>query len=359
MKQNDELFKQSRIIRQLVNKGKTYEEITSDLNLSMQQIKYRITSRYSEKIAHCIFEKLENNAKKRKTAKKEKKSSSNTSSLSFPTPALVMDTSALNYIEIKDFVTHYASIILTLDVIVELDNLKKNRGFLGFNIRFLLSESAKDTKNEKYHVVVGPKVSSYTDDNLIAFCRGKDVCLCTADNALANKAKAYEIPYLLVSERFSLPTKKNESSVAEENISVTTSNVREVEQNLQDNVGDTTLNNVSVEGKFLVLNLPDTYKIAYAVLDTNNTLKKPFAKEMISLKIDDKVLVFTYKEKYKLCIAEYKIVNLKPQNHATFIGSYKVSNFNDINKLNYPDCVLRDIRKFALSIPNNSNLQYL
>ncbi len=359
MKQNDDLFKQSRLIRQAANEGKTYEEISSSLNLSIQQIKYRISTRYSEKISHSIFQKLENNQK----SKKENNSPSNTSNssinskISYSAPALVLDTSALDHLNIKDLVLQYASIILTLDVIAEFDRLKKDRGVLGRNIRFLLSESAKDFKSEKYHVVESPKVSTYTDDNLIAFCKEKEnTYLCTADNALANKAKAYGIPYLLVNNSLTLPNKEEIPS-SEENTTITSYDVEEIEKNLQYVTGDTTLDNVSVEGKFLILTLPDTFKIAYVVMDSKNNIKKPFAKNMISLKVNDKVLIITYKEKYKLCISEYEIVNLREQNHATFLHAHKISNYNNIAKLDYPTSVLQDIRKFALSFPSQSGLQ--
>ena len=122
--------------------------------------------------------------------------------------------------------------------------------------------------------------------------------------------------------------------------------------------GNTTIDNVQLEGKFLILNIPDTYKIAYAVLDKQQNVKRPFAKNMIKLAIGDTLLIITHKLQNQLCISQFDIVNLQNTNHAHFVSAVKVENQQDINRLPYPSSILRDIRNFALAIPGKDGLKY-
>ncbi len=346
----DELHEQSRLIRKAANDGHTYTDIMSMFHLTKAQIKYRLTSRYSERIASTVIHKLEENSSS-KTSMSNKAcriSITHATSPVFDDSYLVLDTSAFNCCHFQQTIDRFSHIILTLDVIQELDKLKKDTTIFGINIRFILSQSAKDVEGKKYLVLPTEKYSSYTDDNLIHFCKATKTTLYTGDHALANKAKAFQIPYILA--------KRGDTPKEEESISAT--DIADLKSSLQTLHGNTTLDNVCLEGKFLILNIPDTYKIAYAVLDKQGNVKRPFAKNMIKLAIGDTLLIITHKLQNQLCISQYDIVNLQNTNHAHFVHAIRVQNQQDINKLQYPNSVLRDIRNFALAIPGKDGLKY-
>lgn len=346
----DELHEQSRFIRKAANEGKSYTDIMSTLHLTKAQIKYRLTSRYSERISSTIIHKLEENSRS-KTSNSNRDYSlkiANSYTPVFDESYLVLDTSALNCCNFQQTIGRYAHIILTLDVIQELDKLKKDTGIFGINIRFILSQSANDVEAKKYQVIATQRYSNYTDDNLIHFCKTSKTTLYTGDHALANKAKAFGVPYILAKREHPLQEKETVSAI----------DVANLQSSLQSLSGNTTLDNVRLEGKFLILTLPDTYKIAYAVLDKEGNVKKPFAKNMIKLAIGDTLLIITHKLQNQLCISQYDIVNLQNTQHAHFIGAVRVQSQEDINKLAYPQSVLRDIRNFAIATPGKDKLKY-
>ncbi|MCI8384199.1 MAG: hypothetical protein HFJ33_04980, partial [Clostridia bacterium] len=191
MARNDKLYEESRIIRKAVNEGKTTTEIMKMLSLSANQIKYRVETRYSEGIAKSIFNRLDKNDGKviEKTKKKRNKDKS-----------LVVDTCSLGKNGAFDFIMSHSSVILILDVIRELEKRKSANGILGRNVRQLLAESARDKEGKKIKVEIAENISNYTDEKLLNFCKGKDVILYTADNAMATMARAYGIEYIIAED---------------------------------------------------------------------------------------------------------------------------------------------------------------
>lgn len=342
----DELYEQSRLIRKAANEGKGFADIMSTLHLTKAQIKYRLISRYSERISSTILHKLEENSRSKASSSSRHCSLKvfNPSTPVFDESYLVLDTSALNCCTFQQTIDRYAHIILTLDVVQELDKLKKDTSIFGINVRFILSQSANDVEAKKYQVIATQRYSNYTDDNLIHFCKASKTTLYTGDHALANKAKAFSVPYILAKREHNLQAKEAVSA--------------NLQSSLQSLSGNTTLDNVRLEGKFLILTIPDTYKIAYAILDKEGNVKKPFAKNMIKLAIGDTLLIITHKLQNQLCISQYDIVNLHNTQHAHFIGAVRVQSQEDINKLTYPQSVLRDICNFAIATPGKDKLKY-
>lgn len=374
MIRNDKLFEESRIIRRAAKEGKTTIELMEMLSLSVAQIKYRVETRYSAGIARNILNKLEeNDGKVKENTQKVVKKSTNKS--------LVVDTSALGKHGAFEFIMTYSSVILTLEVVKELEKRKSSSGILGRNIRKLLAESAKDTKGRKFKIEITKAISNYTDENLLNFCKGKDVILYTADNAMATMARAYEIEYLLAEDilneeiEISDMPKQTEENVVEEiamqetvteelaeEEELTGKDIKQLLQDIQSNfiVGQieddkkTNVSNVSIVGKNLFLTLPLTYKIAYVVLQ-KEVVKKPIVGNTIKLEKSDVILVMTYSEERHngLCIARYEIIDIQPENHAIYLGADKISNMNQIESLDLPKEAKREIRNYFSLVRNN------
>ncbi len=368
MTRSDRLYEESRFIRKAANEGKTTIEIMKMLSLSVAQIKYRVETRYSAGIARSILNKLEKNdgkgrEKENKVVKKSTKKS------------LVVDTSALGKKGAFEFIMTYSSVILIVDVVRELEKRKTSAGVLGRNVRKLLAESAKDNDGKKFKIEIAKVVSNYTDENLLNFCKGKDVILYTADNAMATMARAYEIEYVLAedaqqedeeledittveteieeAEIWETVAKETEETKIEE--LVTSKDIKHLLQDIQSNfiVGQieedkkSSVSNVSVVGKNLVLTLPLTYKIAYIVLQ-KEVVKKPLVGNTIKLEKSDVILVMTYSEvKHNgLCIARYEITDIRPENHAIYLGANKISDANQIELLHFSKEAKREIRNY-------------
>lgn len=351
MARNDKLYEESRIIRKAVNEGKTTTEIMQMLSLSANQIKYRVETRYSEGIAKSIFNRLDKNDGK--VIEKTKKKRNNDKSL-------VVDTCSLGKNGAFDFIMSHSSVILILDVIRELEKHKSANGILGKNIRQLLAESAKDKEGKKIKVEIAEKISNYTDENLLNFCKGKDVILYTADNAMATMARAYGIEYI-IAEDVLAEQEETETEETETEETETQLDIQKLLQNMRSNsimkqkmeIGNTTISNVSIWGKKLTLTIPQTYKIGYIVL-SEEKVKHPIAGNIIYLEKGDIVLVMTYKLKHNgLCVARYEITDIQSENHSIYLGDNKISHINQIEALDLPKEAKREVRNYFSLVRKN------
>ncbi len=372
MARNDKLYEESRIIRKAVNEGKTTTEIMQMLSLSANQIRYRVETRYSEGVAKKIIQLLNKNDGK--VTEKAKKKWNNKRSL-------VVDTSSLGRKGAFDFIMSHSSVILLLDVVKELEKFKVSKGILGMNVRHLLAESARDKEGKKIKVEIAENISNYTDENLLNFCKGKDVILYTADNAMATMARAYGIEYIIaenvLAEQEETETKETETKETEteetetEETETKETETEEVEtqldiasllQNMRSNsiidqemkVGDTTISNVSILGKKLILTIPETYKIRYIVL-SEEKVKHPTVGNSIYLERGNIVLIMTYKLKHNgLCVARYEITKIQSENHAIYLGDNKISNSNQIEALDLPKEAKREVRNYFSLVRKNN-----
>lgn len=375
MGMKDKLYEESRIIRKEVESGKTTKEIMDKLSLSANQIKYRINTRYKG-IAKSILKKLAIN---------DGKETENIQIANSTKKTLVLDTSALGRKGSFEFIMKQSKVILLLDVVKELEKRKKAEGILGQNIRHLLAESAKDYDGKKFKVVLAEKVSDYVDENILHFCRGKNVVIYTADNAMAIMAKGYGIQYILaedtvpkkkakatkkvaepVREEKYLPTVEEiveEKTIISENEKVEpeeeaiTVDVEALVQKMQENsiseehFPKAKIANVDKLGKALILTIPQTTKIAYVVLE-GDKVKRPVAGNLVNLKEGNIVLVLTYKH-HGLCIARYEITDMEAEEHAIYLWSDKLNDDETIDKLDLPKEAKREVHNYYALVRKN------
>lgn len=367
MPRNDKLYEESRIIRKAVNEGKTTSEIMQMLSLTSAQIKYRVETRYTGKVASSIIKALEKNDKgepAKKSSKKEEATSS----------TIVVDTCALKCNGAFEFIMSFENVILLIDIVKQLDNHKADEGIFGKNIRALLKVSAEDRKEKKIKIRTAGEVNDSTDSKLLAFCKGKDVLLYTADNALATFARWYGINYILAkdleqtessspkAELIKTPLSDVENETQRSKIKVTSSKESAKEEKCEDkqldlkqidlevlkrqmqensmtakqtNIAKSTIKNVSFLGKFLTLTIPETSRIKYLVI-AKNEVKQP-VNNIINLKIGDDIVIATYKlQEESLTISRFEITDLTPEEHAIYLGTDKVKEANQIEKLDLP-----------------------
>lgn len=203
----------------------------------MAKIKYRIETRYSQKIARCIFKKLSENEQKKSEEKSEKEEQESLMN------NILLDTSSLNVASTIDIIEKAEKVYLTIETIEEIERLKKKSNLMGYNARKVLSESAKDMEGKKYIVVEGKGEDDYVDNNIITYCReNKELTLVTLDNGMANKAKAYGIRYIIPHDERIENEPKNYIK---------------------------TLRNTDMLGSSLILNIPDTNRINYVLMRKN------------------------------------------------------------------------------------------
>lgn len=381
MPRNDKLYEESRIIRRAVNEGKTTSEIMQMLSLTSTQIKYRVETRYTEKIANKIMKLLEANDKgKRKRDKEEVENQqvekTNGRQLHTATEfnnAIVVDTCALKCIGSFEFIMSYETVILLVDIVKQLDNHKGDEGIFGKNIRSLLRASAEDQEETKIKIRNAGETSDSTDSKLLAFCKGKNVVLYTADNGLATIARYFDIKYILAKDldenravdvtkslderplkrgiEEELSTKSNEANslkqccedkkvdvtpIALEQADITELKRQMQENSITKNQTKSTISNVAILGKFLTLTIPETYKINYHVI-SGNEVKCPLGSNIINLKIGDIIVVSTYKQDKKfLNINRYEITDIADKEHAIYLGTDRVKDNTQIERLDLP-----------------------
>lgn len=349
MATTEELKKQSREIRKLVEAGKTIEEIAVACSLTKSQVKYRVRTKYGSKIAEKILIQLQEN--------EENNAIQDTQEISTQEMAIVVDTCSLKHENSLEVIQRYNKVILTTDVIRELDNLKETEDItLRVNARKLLKQCVEDPKGERFVVEVSEKVSRYTDENLLQYCKGKNVVLYTSDYVLASLAKGYGISYLLGDEE---EKRSKEEKKIVQHIPITdtrqlTEMIRRNTINMpQDRMNS--IDNVELLDGELVLTIPDTCRINYIVLEKNK-IKIPNANHQISLNIESIVFVLTYKAIHRgLCVSAYQIYDIKQAGYATFMGAYKPNCVEEIQALKLPTSVIKKIIDYYYLVRETMN----
>lgn len=407
--EKDELYMQSRKIKDLANKGKTRKQICEELSISSIQLRYRIETRFNEKTAKKILNQIIENGNRKKTRKSQNvKGRGKKQSFEYSKKILVVDTSAFKKRGSIEFMMQFNKIILLLDVLDEMDRYKEKGGVFGANIKRFLRESAADVSGEKIEVHINEKIDSYTDKNIINYCIGKEnVVLYTADNALANRAKAYHIEYIMAEDNEQLNrcqetksqnidneeeteesknscekleeepiTLENEADretekeidieakeelIETENVEVNTSEIVKniysnfVKENSNESIEvsveltKVNVSNVHMVGKNLCLELPDTTRIRYIVIGKDDKEKKPLiGTAMIKLEIGDKILVMVYKpQKYQgLGITMFEITDLRENEHAVYQEFHCVNEIEEIERLRWQREVKNTIRNY-------------
>lgn len=335
MATSEELRKQSRLIRKLAKEGKTIEEIATTCNLTKNQVRYRINTKYSTTIANGILQQLQEN----KQQKQKEKFSKKQSTINKEPVGIVVDACVLRHANIFSVLERYSKVILITDVIRELDKLKTENTLVGRNAREILKRCAQDIHANKYQVEVANQISNYTDENLIEYCKDKNVILYTSDHALASLAKGYGIPYLLGMQEEEQEKQASQTIVK---------NQKEIPLEPSDRIHN--LDNIHyVEGN-LKLYIPDTNRINYIVLSQNKMIL-PDANRQIDLKLGDIIFILTYKLKHKgLCISMYQIYDIKEQGYSIFLGAHKVNSMQRIHELKVPIMVKKKIIDYFLVV---------
>lgn len=331
MATTEEVYKQSRKIRKLVEEGKTIKEIAKQLSLTKAKILYRIESKYSTKVATQILQKLKENEEEFLSEEKKSTQTSET--------ALVIDSCALKHANAFEVIQRFSKVILITDVIKELDRLKEaSDNVLRNNVKRLLRECAQKENSQQFIVEVSERVSGYTDENLIQYCKGKNVVLYTSDYALASLAKGYKIDYLLGEEE---EQKEIHTAIVKEAINTIS---RKNNVSLEGRIH--ALDNAElVEGK-LILTIPDTDRICYIVL-TKNELQIPDKNGKIKLEVDSSIFVLTYKLKHNgLCISNYRVLDIKEQDNVEFIRAYKPKTIEQIKQLDLPSIGIKKVIEY-------------
>lgn len=385
MVKSDKLFEESRIIRKLVSEGKTSQEIMIKMNLTQKQITYRLEAKYTERVAHATLRKLYENNQKNKGSKNER----NLDEQKVSGTVLVVDCSALQVKESLKVINSYKTVVVSVETIEEMEKHKHEKSIFGKNIRRFLKMNAKDQDCNKFVVVETEKISEYPDNNIINYCKGKDVILYTGDNGMASKAKAYGIRSIIAEIKICNKKKADKVEVAKntESIEQTTSDtildkcdeeVLEIvekvetsesmeednepikidleelkaamiatkeEEDVFSGVHKVTIDNVRMIGKDLTLVIPDTTKISYIVLDPNEEIKNPLVENMVKLQKGDTILVITYKHE-TLCIIWFQIIILANEQHAIYVKSYKSDNIEVIENYDLPQEAKKKIRSY-------------
>ena len=382
----DQLFEESRIIRKAVNEGKTTSEIMSMLGLTKQQIRYRLETRYAQKISQATLKKLAQNDMKSQLEKTEE---TNKEEISQNQETLVLDTSALHAKNAIEIITSYKTVIISLEVIKQMKKYKKERNLFGRNIRKVFKYNSQDQEGKKFLTIEMEQISKDPDDNIINYCKGKDVILYTGDNEMASTAKGYKIKYILAdteeeeistetSEKEEISTSADEKQLKEINRpqpeakhqAETQSQLQlevepepklqyeEIEVNIEElknsmmgsrkidleSLKKSTIDNIKLLGKTLTLVLPETTKISYIVL-SDDKIKSPIAKNMINLELGDIIIIMTYKNN-ALNILWFEIIDIKQEEHAIYQKSRKITDVKEIDKCDLPEQAKRKVRNY-------------
>lgn len=340
------IYEQAKKIRQLVYNGKTKKEIVDELGLTDAQIQYRIKKCYAEKTVKSIKKRLKDNKQKSKGI------------------TVTLDTSAM---EDKKIIKYLFSkgigkVILTDQILEEMDRHKTEKTSFGQNIRELMRLNAYDKNNDKFEVVFLENKFPKVDHNLVAFCaKNKDILLCTGDFEQAGLAKGKGIKYRLNGEAFEENTTK--SQVDEEHKENEDSKNQEDEKlNVRDGItADVTLfkiNDVTLGGNNdLLLNIPKDYKERYGyIVLRENKVQNPVA-NIIRLKIEDNVLIVRYNTKNSaLYIFQYEIVKCDLKGQGLLVKKEKIYN-PSIEKVkekfsDFSEEVIRQIKSLLFYIIN-------
>lgn len=339
MATTEQLDQQAKNICKLVDEGKGLLEIAEDLALTPSQVKYRLKTKCSKQEYEQLLNKLKQNSKKEKPEPRNKRK-----------PSIVMDTCVLKHETVWEVIKKYPKVILITDVIRELDKLKNSTDpILNKNVKRILKECAEDEAEEQYKVVLNERVSTYTDENLIHYCKGKNVILFTSDNTLACLARAYGIRYVL--------GEKMEREILQAKTKLEETRVRNIDtQKLSEKIRQNgivieskrihEIDNVEYREDGLFLTIPDTNKIGYIVL-SNNEIAQTNNNRQIRLEIENLLFILTYKAKHNgLCVSIYRIIDIAKENYAVFIKAYKPNTIQEIQQIEIPEVVQNKIIEY-------------
>lgn len=364
MPRNDKLYEESRIIRKAANEGKTTSEIMQMLSLTSAQIKYRVETRYTEKVAGSIIKRLDENDKGIRAKEEAQKTTASQNAEEFSQSklntdaelnnAIVVDTCALKYKGAFEFIMSYETVILLVDIVKQLDNHKDDAGIFGRNIRALLKESAEDQEEKKIKITTAGEPGDSADSKLLAFCKGKNLVLYTADNGLATLAKWFKIKYILAKDLDKTESSNKEEKCEDLQADLKQIDLAELKKQMQENsitakqtaVSKCSIKNVSLLGKFLSLTIPETSKIKYLVI-AGDKVKYPVCSNIIHLNKGDNVVIATYKLAMEsLSISRYEITDVLPEEHAIYLGTDKVKEAWQIEKLDLPNEAKRELKSY-------------
>lgn len=329
---NDKLFEENREIRKLANNGLTIEEVGAELYLTKPQIK----PPHFKSICFSILKKLFGN---KESCKNLATDISKEASIPLDNSSvIVIDTSALHDIYFFETLSKYEKVLIPTHVILQLDSQKKAPGIYGKNIRTLAKLNIQDTTSKRYESVptldLDSNLHTYneeTDLTLIRLCKDTNYTLYTGDYFLAGLAKAYFISYILVKKYDKLLPPSANTTVEE------TCFMPDVNK-LHSSIGSSliefrTISNVSLLGKFLVLNLPNSQNIDYIVCDEKRSVKHPEFGNFIKLHIDDLVYVITFPPYCLIQLINFQIVSITETNHAEYVKTYKIKDLDDFSNL--------------------------
>lgn len=112
---------------------------------------------------------------------------------------IVLDTCALETKQVMEIIEKAPKVILLTSILEEMDNHKRDKKDLGYNVRKILRESRQDKNSEKYVCVASYEKYKYNDKNIIDYCRKhRKTIIVTSDNYVCNMAKAYRLEYIFI-----------------------------------------------------------------------------------------------------------------------------------------------------------------
>ena len=254
------------------------------------------------------------------------------------TKLLVIDTCSLKFEAALGFILQWiklgGKVVITLAVLAELEKFRVQDDALGHNIRRLISMAVEDAQSEHF-LVEETSTEKYTDDVILNYCRAhKSAVLFTADYVLLLRARAYKVPCVRASE--SMHSAEN-YFVAEPSPSYN-----------EEGCGNHDLANVRFANTHLYLDIPNTTRIGYVVLDKDGVCKAPNSMNSIKLELEDEVIVLTYKLKHNgLCVSVYEVVSYTEHRHANLCWAKPgIQDSSAIDNLSLPESCKNKIKNY-------------
>lgn len=207
---------------------------------------------------------------------------------------IVLDTCALETKQVMEIIEKAPKVILLTSILEEMDNHKRDKKDLGYNVRKILRESRQDKNSEKYVCVASYEKYKYNDKNIIDYCRKhRKTIIVTSDNYVCNMAKAYRLEYIFIERE---EEKKKEKKKEKQEF------LRQSIKKVQYEAGKLYLN----------INMKNNYKF---FLYRKNILQISDTVDKKELEVGDNIYML-HKKNEDLIIQEYEIVNLYEKGYA-------------------------------------------